>query len=124
MRIAILSLVLFFVLSAILFTTKPSRDDFDQELTSILREAITSTSYGDGGLLSNMTMLGCKLRSGDCLTILKSLYTVSNNNYVLVTRHRVSGPGASIDCWGILKQFVCESKVSIPTVANALNSLW
>lgn len=124
MRRAVVAVFVVGLLAA-LFATKPSRDDFDRELTSILREAISSTSYDkDKGIFSNVTMLGCKLRTDDCLNILKSTYTVTNKNYGLFTRHQVAGPGASIDCWGIFRQFICNSEVSVPTVRNALQALW
>ena len=50
-----------FGLLLLLFATKPSREDFDRELDSMLREAISTTSYGKGkDVLSNLTALGCK----------------------------------------------------------------
>jgi hypothetical protein len=109
----------------LLFATKPSREDFDHELDSTLREAISANSYDNSkDVLSNLTSLGCKLRTEDCLELIKKTYTISNRNYIFFTRNHVSGPGASITCWGVLKQFICGSTVSIPTIRNALKSLW
>jgi len=108
-----------------LFATKPSRQDFDRELASMLREAVNSTSYDNGkDVLSNLTTIGCKFRTDDCLEILRKTYTISNKNYVFFTRHDVSGSGASISCLGLLKQFVCNASISVPTIQNALKSLW
>lgn len=109
----------------LLFARKPSREDFDHELASTLGEAIgTRAYYNEKDVLSNLTTLGCKLRTDDCLEIIKKTYTVSNQDYIILTRHIVNGQGASISCWGFLKQFVRSPKVSIPTIKNAVRSLW
>jgi hypothetical protein len=109
-----------------LFVSKPSRDDFDRELDSILRETIGSANFdGSKSIDSNLTALSCKLRTNDCLTILRKTYSISNKNFVFFTRHDVSGPGASIGCWGFLKQFICDTTaVSVPTMRSTLELLW
>jgi hypothetical protein len=125
MQFKVAALVVGLILLA-LFATKPTRGDFDQELDSMLREAISTTTYDNGKTIdANLTAVGCKLRTNDCLNILRKTYSVSNKNFIFVTRHDVSGPGASIRCWGLLKQFVCDTtSVSVPTIRGTLETLW
>ncbi len=117
--------LLVFDLLLLLFATKPSREDFDRELTSKLREAISSTYFDNGkDILSNLTIIGCELRTEDCLEMIRKTYRIANRDGILFTRNYANGPGASIDCWGVLRQFICTSTVSVPTIRNALKSLW
>lgn len=120
-----ISVVLVTVLLLALFASKPSREDFDRELAAMLREAIGSTSRDRGkDIVSNLAAVGCKLRPIDCSEILMRTYSISNRDYIFVTRHDVTGPGAAINCVGLLKQFICDASVSVPTVRSALRSLW
>jgi hypothetical protein len=124
MQLKILSLLTCGLLLS-LFVTKPSREDFDRELTSVLREAISASSLdNDNDILSNLTIAGCKLRTNDCMEILRKASSISSRDYIFWTRHDVSGPGTSIACWGLLKQFVCDGSVSVPAITNAVKSFW
>jgi hypothetical protein len=113
------------VLLLSLFVAKPSRDDFDRELAAMLREAIGSTTRDQGkDVLSNLAVVGCKMRPADCSEILMRTYSISSRDYIFVTRHDVTGPGALISCVGLLKQFICNASISVPTPHSALRSLW
>jgi hypothetical protein len=105
-----------------MFASRPSRDDFDKELTWILREAISNTRVTkNGDPLDNLTALGCRLSTEHCLQVLKNIYGVTNSNFLLFSRHVVRGPGANISCFGVIKQFVCPTiEVSVPALTNAL----
>jgi len=77
--------VLAFVFLLLLIATKPSREDLDREVASLLREAISSTTYDNGkNILSNLTTLGCRLRIDDCLEIIKKAYSISNSDYIFL----------------------------------------
>jgi hypothetical protein len=123
MRFAVLSVGLV-VTILLLFATKPSQDDFDRELAALVREAISSRSYDDAkGLASNLIAVGCKLRTDDCLTVLKKTYSVSSTDYLLFSRRTVTGPRATLQCWGLLKQFICAGDLTLPSVHDGLNSI-
>jgi hypothetical protein len=65
MHLRILSLaVIGLILALLMFAAKPSREDFDREMASMLREAISGASYDHRkDLLSNLAAIGCKLRT-------------------------------------------------------------
>jgi hypothetical protein len=113
------------VILVALFATKPSREDFDREVAFMLREAISNTTPDNTkDLVSNLAVIGCRVRAEDCLTVLKRTFSVSTADYIILTRNIVDGPGTKIRCWGLLKQFVCDAGVSVPTLKQALNVLW
>jgi hypothetical protein len=118
LAIAMVSIIIF------LFATKPSRDEFDKELTSMMREKLTSPDFNKEKDVSfNLAVLGCKLKPEECLSLIRRAYVVSTYDYFVVTRHVVSGPGASISCFGLLRQFVCDGMVSLPTARNIADKL-
>jgi hypothetical protein len=106
-----------------LFAARPSREDFDRELDGIIRDAISSSSYRSGGTVtSKMTSLGCKVRTSECVALLKKAYSISNREFVFFSLHNVYGPNASLSCWGAFWHFVCNGTLTLPTLRGFFRS--
>ena len=81
------------------FMTKPSREDFDQQVTYMLRSAIGSSS------LSNKR---------EVFSNVKSALSVSSTDYLVAAYYEASGAGTDIACWALLTRFACNGGVSMP----------
>jgi hypothetical protein len=110
MDLKIIGLLIIGVL-VLLFASRPTRYDFDRELLYILHEAIGSSHLRDD-LIPSAAVRGCQFRIEDCATIVKSASTVSNTDYVCFTCHQVVSSTGFIDCWGVLKNFMCDVEVT------------
>lgn len=121
MRVGLFALAFASVVALLFFAAKPSRGDFDRKFTALVRETVTNGTYdANKGIAARLAAVGCKLRIDDCLTILKSAYSVTSRDYVLLSRQRIIGPGTAVDCWGLIRQFVCTGNIAFPPIPDRL----
>jgi hypothetical protein len=83
----------------LLFVTKPSKVDFDQQVTDILRSTIGNTS------LSNKR---------EIFVNMKRALSISNTDYFVAAHYEATGSGTDIACWGLLTKLACSGGVALP----------
>lgn len=82
----------------LLFVTKPSRQDFDQQLPDILRAWIENSPASD---------------NREAFPTIKNALSVSSTDYLIATRYQASADGTNITCWALLTRFVCGGVVTV-----------
>jgi hypothetical protein len=123
MRLGLFALALA-AIALLFFTTKPSRDDFDREFSALVRETVSNSTHdANKGFGAHLAALGCQLRANDCLAILKSAYMITSRDYVLFSQQKVTGPGTTVDCWGLLRQFICTGSMAFPPIPDRLGKI-
>lgn len=81
-----------------LIVTKPSRQDFEKQVTDILRATI-----------GNSTLTNKR----EVFSTIKSALSVTSTDYLVTARYEASGGGSDIACWALLTKFACSGGVAL-----------
>lgn len=81
-----------------LIVTKPSRQDFEKQVTDIVRATV-----------GNSTLTNKR----EVFSAIKSALSVSGTDYLVAARYEASGGGSDIACWAVLTKFACNGGIAL-----------
>lgn len=87
--------------------TKPSSEDFDETLRTLLMERVMASDLGSNESgMETLFLAGCKLSPSECFETIRALMDVRFEDQVLYTRADVRGID-EFSCYGAFKTFWC-----------------
>lgn len=109
MRLLTILVVLLAVLAGAAFATRPGPRQFDALLERAIREKVANTDVdGQGDAIATIALVGCKLRTSDCVKLVRESLDVSFDERAFYTRVHIEAPRRSFDCTGAFGRFFCR----------------
>ncbi|WP_095589479.1 hypothetical protein [Actibacterium ureilyticum] len=88
--------------------TKPGADDAEAHLSAILRAQVDRQDIAQqDDVIGTAALIGCKLRPGDCVDLLRRGIDMTVTDHTLYTRVDIDGFDRQARCYGAFGRFWC-----------------
>lgn len=113
MRVIVAILVVLAIAAGAAFATRPGKAEFDAmvKLGIERRIATADVGAGDGDTLSQIALIGCKMRPTECVQAILGALDVTVEQHAFYTRYTVKSLRRETTCTGAFTRVWCASDV-------------